>query len=116
MRMKLLFAIFWKGMQMDIKFAHISNALAKLKDEIGSEAVKNLTMEVTLIQDDPGSGRMIECLTFKGTVVTPPGKYDSFKGDVNKEYTLEIFSSGENRSPRFILTASRDLEKNEDGI
>jgi hypothetical protein len=113
MRMRLLFAIFWKGMQMDIKFAHIWSALEKLRTEIGSDAMTTIKMEASITSDDPGAGKMIECLTFKCSTVKTPGTYDSFKSDINQEYTLEVFADNENRVPRLTVTSTRDLEKKE---
>jgi hypothetical protein len=113
MKMTLLFATFWKGMLMDIKFAHISSALAKLRDEIGSEALKDAKLQVSVAEDDPGSGKMIECLTLTCALVKPPTSYDSFKTDTNCAYTLEIFADSDNRPPRLTISQSRDLEKKE---
>src|SRR5208282_1007407 len=99
MRMKPLFAIFWKGMLMDIKFTHILNALAKLRDEVGAKASENIVLEVTMVPDDPGSGKMIECLALKCTTVEQASNYDSFKSEINRQYTVEIFADNEKRVP-----------------
>lgn len=100
-------------MQMDIKFAHISSALAKLSDEVGRDHLKDLKIEVAMTEDDPGAGKMIECLTLKCTCVKPPGSYDNFKTDINYQYTMEIFADNESRAPRLTVTSSRDLERKE---
>ncbi len=98
---------------MDIKFTHISSALAKLTDEVGHSNMKDLRLEIALAEDDPGAGKMIECLTIKCNVVKPPGNYDSFKTDINYQYTMEVFADSENRVPRLTVISSRDLEKKE---
>ena len=96
---------------MDIKFSHIWNALAKLRDDIGADATKDLKMETSIVEDNPGSGKMIECLTLKCTMSRPASTYDSFKSSTDVEYTLEVFADSENRVPRMTVVASRDLEK-----
>lgn len=99
---------------MDIKFTHILNALAKLRDEVGSDNAKGLVIQATMVPDDPGSGRMIECLTIKSVDAVTPSQYDSYKGNMNREITCEIFAENENRPPRFTVLVSRDLEPKRD--
>lgn len=96
---------------MDVKFAHIWSALDKLSSEVGRDHMPQVRLEVSVTSDDPGAGKMIECLTFKCNTIKPPGSYDNFKSDINYEYTLEVFADNENRAPRLTVTSTRDLEK-----
>ena len=99
---------------MDIKFAHIWTALAKLRDEVGSDyAMANLVIQTSVAEDNPGEGKMIECLTVKCEVIKKPGTYDTFSSDIGVTYVLEVFADNEKRVPRLTVTSSRDLEKKE---
>lgn len=98
---------------MDIKFTHISSALAKLTDELGRDGIKDLRVEVSMTEDDPGAGKMVECLTLKCSTTKSPGQYDSYKSDTSYQYTVEVFADNENRVPRLTVTSSRDLERKE---
>jgi len=98
---------------MDIRFMHVWNALDTLRTDINLGYIKDTVMQVSMVEDDPGSGKMIECLTIKATKVTQPTHYDSFKTPTTQEFTIEIFSDSENRPPRYTIQATRDLEKNE---
>jgi hypothetical protein len=82
-----------------------------LRDDAGIEHSANLVLTVSMVEDDPGSGKMIECLTLKGSTKVPAGKYDPYQTDFNREYTIEIFAENENRPPRYTFSSSRDLEK-----
>lgn len=99
---------------MDVKYAHIWSALDKLSSEVGRDNMSNLKMEVSMTEDNPGAGKLIECLSFKCSATKPPGSYDTFKTDINYEYTLEVFAENENRVPRLTVTSTRDLEKKDD--
>lgn len=99
---------------MNINFAHIVTALDRLKNEVGYDNIKNVTMEVTLVEDDPGSGKMIECLTFKCSKTVNPAQYDDYKSPTSYEYTMELFAESEKRSPRLTTVQTRDLDKKEE--
>jgi hypothetical protein len=87
--------------------------LDKLRDDISSDNLKNLTIDVSVIEDDPGSGKMVELLTVKCSTVTAPSKYDIITSNSINEYTVEVFANSENRAPRMVQTRTRDLEKKE---
>jgi len=88
--------------------------LEELRSNIGSETIKNATMEVSMVEDDPGSGHMLECLTLKCSRTMEPGRYDSIQGSIVWNYTTEIFAESENRVPRMTSTSCRDLKKREE--
>lgn len=95
---------------MDIKFAHVLLALDKLKDEVYSNNVSSMTLNVTTTEDDPGSGKMVECITLKCSASYGPSSYDQIKTNITKEFSVEVFSISENRPPRLTIVQTRDLE------
>jgi len=110
-RMSFFICMFWRVLRMNIKFAHAYLALDKLRDDVGSENLKDLTLEVTTTDDDPGSGKMVECLTMRCSVTSAPSKYDDLTTDSTSVYVIEVFADSENRAPRFTRTIVRDLER-----
>lgn len=95
---------------MNIKFAHVLNALVKLRDEIGSDNIKNNSIEITLVEDDPGAGNMIGCIKLFYRTSYLPSSYDSYRTNTDKEFTIEIFPDSENRAPRLTTLSTRELD------
>jgi hypothetical protein len=96
---------------MDIKFAHVWTALEKLKTEIGDDIARNGSLTITLAEDDPGEGKLVSCLTLRCNGSSPPARYDSFVSNTTHDFTMEIFSSADNRPPRLTIVKIRDLVK-----
>lgn len=96
---------------MEISFANMWTAIDKLRDEVGHDNIKNATIEVSMVGDDPGNGKMIECLTLKASKTVSPSQYDNYKTLATYEYTMEVFADSEKRPPRLTVVQTRDLER-----
>ena len=94
---------------MQIKFAHIWDALSRIRAVSGSDDAEKMLVNISITEDDPGSGNMVACVTLKAHGTAQPGTYDDFSSPIDKEYTAEIFEESENRVPRLTAQESRDL-------
>lgn len=96
---------------MNIKFSQVRMAIEQIRDKIGSEKSKDVMLDISMVEDDPGAGKMLECMTLRCTTTEQPSKYDSIKSPIVKEYTVEVFAESENRPSRLTINETRDLEE-----
>jgi hypothetical protein len=76
-----------------------------------SEGVDDMILDISLTDDDPGSGSMVSVATIKGEGTKQPSAYDDYASTIDMQYTAEMFDNSENRVPRFTVQESRDLVK-----
>lgn len=98
---------------MEANFSHVWIALNHIRDELGIDLANKAKIEVTHRDDDPGEGKICECMLVRCTVVKTPSNYDNFKTSTTVEYSIEVFADHENRAPRLTTVSTRDLEKRE---
>jgi hypothetical protein len=96
---------------MNIKFAHVLTGLLLIKDKVGGIEAGRITIDASLVEDDPGSGKMVSCLTFKCSNTVQPTKYDDLTSPSTFEYTVEVFADSENRPPRYTCVETKDLTR-----
>lgn len=94
---------------MRIKYKQLEEALYKLRSEAGLGSMPNPIIDVEVREEDIQSGVIGDAIVVKVSTTKDPSQYDSFKGQITSEYTLEVFSEGDNRPPRLTTITTRDL-------
>lgn len=89
---------------MKISGKQLETVLSKLKYAMlgYSRTDNDFEVEVTITQEDPGTGAMVECLTLESTKVNEPGE----ESDKVETMTVEIYPSSEKQQPRASKTES----------
>ena len=96
---------------MKIKYGQLKDVMDMLRNKGSLSDQPNHEISITLREEDPGAGVLVECVVISTVVMSKPNQYDSYKGDITTEYTVEIFADSENRPPRWTAVETRDLIK-----
>lgn len=94
---------------MKIKYEQIQAAVQLLRNKASLGDNPKHEIEFTLREEDPGAGKLGECMIISAIVTKKPNQYDDFKSDITTEYTLEVFAAHENRPIRWTAVETRDL-------
>jgi hypothetical protein len=94
---------------MKVKFGQLQTAIDFLRNKSGLRDQPNVGIDVSVREENPEKGVLGDGITLCVTVVTKPSNYDDYKTDTTTEYVVEVFSESENRPPRMVSTATREL-------
>jgi hypothetical protein len=92
---------------MKFKYRSLMKAMELLKYKISDSGPD---AEITMREEDPGAGKLGDCLVLAVTIVKKAGQYDDAQTPTTHEYTLEVFAEHENRPPRLTVVTTQDLE------
>ena len=96
---------------MKFKYGQIKEAVDTLRSKARLHDTPDHEVNITVREEDPGNGKLGECLIITTVVISKPGSYDDYKADITTEYTLEIFSDSENRPARWTAVETRELTR-----
>lgn len=94
---------------MKIKYRDLVKAIEVLKYKVPAEKAGG-EAEITIKEENPGEGKLGECLLVTATITKNAGQYDDVKAPIIEEYSLEIFAVHENRPPRLTIVSTQDME------
>jgi len=99
---------------MKIKFSQLNKALDKMRYDAGISNNPEAIIDVNVREEDIQKNVIGECLVATYSAVYQPSQYDTSRGPITKEFTLEIFADHENRLPRLTVVESRELDFKKD--
>jgi hypothetical protein len=99
---------------LKFKFDVIKKALDELeRSAVGYDPkrLKDIELDISMCEEDPGKGQLIECVQIKCVTVSPATTYSREK---EVTHTIEVFSSSENRPTRLHKTETYEVMSSED--
>jgi hypothetical protein len=80
---------------MKVDSKHLDHAITKLLSTVlgYDDRDKSVSVEIAIITADPGSGSMVDCLTFKASKLTK-------ESDKDVTMIVEVYSEDEKQNPR----------------
>ena len=95
---------------VEIKYAHIAEALDHLRRKAELNSVKNAKVDIAVKEEDIGKSEIGSSVTITYEGEFSPASYESIQTKVFRKWTIEIFADHENRPARITLVESREMD------